>query len=487
MATEKEKKPVLQAHEIAKLIEENTAMMTRDIITETVKKKLNEIIQEDAPYEEEDVDEKKTETPQGEESENINIEKEASNGGEETAPPAEGDTGDDLPFDENEEDTEGAEEELTDGFQDEDVIDMTDGASDEEIIRVYKKMNNNDRVIVTPDANGDIEITDRESGESYLVKTTGNDSSQEPETPGDDGEDVFTDDSETVFEMDFNRLYKSLVNEEDLGYTTKYQKETAVSTGGVSGNAKGTTRDWDKGVPDGGDSKRSYGEPGKSNPFEKKVSVCEEDDTVDEGEDILDEAGLTRTKSNLRQRAGQKATPQIDYTQGKRVDKVRQGTSLATGEGTSDTATAVTEQRLKKLEEQLAKITEKNKKLKEAVIGFHKSANEYYQTAMNGMITNHKLGQIINLFSEHSTTRDEKKSIIERYEKEASDIASADKLFECLKSELSTKKTINESLADTSLATATSAGNRLLKDEPVYMNEEIKRSRDLMQRMLMLH
>jgi len=451
-------KPLIAAQEIQEMVKKNTEDMMKNIISEAVKNEMKKIIteDEDSKYEEEDVEDVNSETAPAEDT-------------TETI-----DTTEDGNTVETDIDVEAEDGDWADADQfkvDDDTYDLSD-ANDEDIIKVYKLMKNDDSILVKQ-TDDSVEITDNESGNTYLVK----DADMEP-----------VDDGEAVFEIDMSKIGNILKEEDNLGYTTKYQGRTAMTTPPVSPEPSPTdVNDWNAGIPRTGDNVQRFGKPGEGRPFNNAVT---EDDVMG-GEDMitedeLDEAGLTRTKANLRQRAGEKAEPQIDNTAEKRVAGTRQGTKLvpphtSTTVNTNQTnTTTVSEQKLKQLENEIKVIKEKNKVLKEAVKQFQQYANDYYKTAQIAGITNYKMGKIVKLFTEHSTTLNEKKTIVERFDKEVKTTDQINNLYETIKSELDNKKTINEEINKTNNLSST---QNKINESSIYVNDEVRQSLDFMNRL----
>ena len=201
---------------------------------------------------------------------------------------------------------------------------------------------------------------------------------------------------------------------------------------------------------------------------EDDVEVEEEvpfTESIDEAEEEMVDENLTRTHRSLRN--GGKASKnqiKVPVDQG-RVRAVRDGEQLKTEN--------------KMLNDKLKKMVAENIILKESVKQLKESAQSLFATAKETALTNQKLGKAMRLFSEHATTIDEKKNIIERFEgnKTAEEI---DKLYETIRKELTTRKpVITESIDKTFSNVAT----EIKLEQPSYINEDTKRIYDLMMRM----
>jgi hypothetical protein len=430
--------PLEEAEIIRKSVEQNSHNVLRQLYETSIKEQMAKIITESPDYEEDEVD------PDNVDSIGTDI-----SGGEDVEIP-----------DEGVEDVEtGVEEEpLPDGEETEvdvdiegDVegVEVSDSTYDlgsmgnNDLLKIFKAVKAGDSVIVNK-VKGGYEISDNETGADYIVKTG----------EGEDGDEEYEIEiGECITEDNIN-----------LGYTDNYQKQTPLTTTNPDCEPS-KNKDWNK-LPTQGDNNRNYGgKPEKSNsqPFTEDEEI-----NVDEGEEIeLDEAGETRTKRNLRQTASVKSEPQVKNTAGKRVDKVRQGAQL-TGE-----------QKIANLQKEMHKLTEDNKILAESVKQFREHAAQYYTTAKEIATLNYKLGKVINLIGENTTTAGEKKSIIERMETVKTK-AQIDQLYESIKVELKSKKPIIENVDNTFLKESREGAAN--QKPPVYISESAKSVLNLMER-----
>jgi phage-related protein len=84
------------------------------------------------------------------------------------------------------------------------------------------------------------------------------------------------------------------------------------------------------------------------------------------------------------------------------------------------------------------------------------------------------------LFTEHSTTKQEKLNILKRFDS-VSTMNEAKNLFNTIKSELGTKTTVTETVADKITNTpTTSTSQEVLSEAKAYENPQFKRMKDLM-------
>jgi hypothetical protein len=415
--------PLLEAQYIKEAVAKQTKDILRSVVAEEQRKNLGNIIKEspDDEFEEEEI------------VDDTNV--------------------DDTHPDENAEDIEindvEDEEDLDDGANDYVVnnnsLDLT-GADDVDAIEVFKKLKDDTQVVVVKTDSG-VKVSDNETGAEYIINLD------------DDDADVDIEENEEISES----------GNTDWKFTTT-QTKTAMDSKGLGNNCPNKNKSLDK-VPTGTEKRFGKG-PGKGVPFTENEDIDDvpltEDDVVpiDENEQEITEAGVTRTKANLRQRTGKKTQPQIKYTAGIRVDKVRDGAILKSEDAS---------ERVAKLEKMYETIKEDNQILKEGVKQFKEAACKYYEVARETALTNYKLGRAVKLFAEHSTTQEEKTNIVERLQ-DAKNSKEVDTIYESLKKELKTKKPIVESI-DHGFKTEINVEKQ---SHPVYMSEQLQRSLEIM-------
>jgi len=411
-----DKNPLIDAKKIQEAVALNVENAFKSIADKTIKEEMRKIIKEspEEDYEEEVVgQEVENEEPVEEPAEEGPVDGEAI----EMEDSVEG--GEDFP----------AEEGNVEGEEEVDLID----APDEDVIKVFKKIESDSEVEVVKTDTG-FEITDNETGAEYIINVGGQDVE-------------ISDDTELE------------VNEANLGYTNYYQKPVTKSSPKVDASFKGT-REWDKGVPDGANQTR--GKVGKGDPFNENTEPITEEDVVEEDVEEVDES-LVRTMGHLRYRASKKSEPEVK-------DMVKKGRG---GYAVRDGASLKTEEKLVQLENQVKELKNNELILKETVKQFREAAQQYYVTAHETALTNYKLGKIFNLFTENSTTLEEKRSILDRLQV-GKTTEQVDSLYESIKAELKNKQPLTENIDKAFVAEAPS------KTEKIFVNEEVKRSLELM-------
>lgn len=467
-------------------IRETTRTSLRSILEETVKNEINNIILEDndSDYEEQEVDD--TVTTDGADN-SIDTSSETEIDTVDDTPTDDSMGGEEFATDDTEDfgDSEGGEDEWGefDAFKgDDDTYDFR-GADDDTVIRVYKLLKDDDQVFVDSDEDGKIHITDNETGSEYLVDTNGGeeasiDNNTDEALTSDGSEEEgysMTDiassenaddmDEETVFEITLHDEDEENVNEADnLGYTTNYQKDTAMTTPSNNEPAKASqTYSMDKGIPTG--TEKPYGKKvGDGQPFDK--SIKEEDETIeDEIEEGTNVGGFVQqnstSKSHVPNSSGRDA--RNASIAGKKVKSTSQPRYSTANEDIMRKANA---------------IFAENKQLKKELEQFKVDLKE-------ASILNYNLGQIAKLFCENTTSREEKVNIIKRFSNEANSIDESKRLFESISRDLK-KVTQMNGVNSIDKQLSESKGNNLLVETPIYQSDDVTESLSLMKRLINL-
>lgn len=443
------------------IIRETTKSSLHGILEEAVKNELNNLINEadESDYEKQEVDDTVTTTDNGD--------TEGMEGGEE-----------EFGFDDAEGVDDNGEDEWSqfDDYKGEDgTYDFTQADSDT-FIKVYKLLKDDDQVAIQKDESGNTHITDNETGSEYMIVS--DDSAAEGMESGEGlkgTEEAFTTDDaegetysmddiasqesdddmdeETVFEIALHDDDDEEVNEENLGYTTDYQKKTAMTTPSNAEPAKASqTYSMDKGVPTGTE-KPWVGNAGNMKPFD------EEDEQVEEGTNV---GGFvqqnTTSKSHVPNSSGRSA--RNASIAGKKVKTTAQPRYSGVAEDVMRKANA---------------IWEENKQLKKELVSIKESLKE-------AVVLNYNLGQITKLFTENTTTREEKINIIKRFGSEAKSVEDSKKLYESVSRELKKVNQLN-GVNNIDKQLSESKSTNLLVETPIYQSDDLTESLNLMKRL----
>ncbi len=315
----------------------------------------------------------------------------------------------------------------------------------EKIAKVYKLMNDDDQVIVSKGEDGKVNVKDNETGAEYVIEL-------DPEVEAED----------SAADMDIEE--GCIKEENNMGYTDNYQSASAMEVGGMEEPAhKDATYSMDGGVPTG--TKKPFAGKGSSAPFDKTVKESYEeddediwmDDESDDVEEGLDEI-TTVTANNARK------MPKT-HTSTVRKPYLPKGSKNISAGGEYDAN--VVESIVKKAKA----IQEENKKIKAFI-------PEMKKRLIEANVINKSLGQIVKLFTENTTTIEEKKDIIARFGKVKS-INESKSLYESIKKEISkgaAKEVVIEKTISAAPATA-------INETTVYQSEGVKSIKNLMNRM----
>jgi hypothetical protein len=120
-----------------------------------------------------------------------------------------------------------------------------------------------------------------------------------------------------------------------------------------------------------------------------------------------------------------------------------------------------------------------SKKLKKENEEFKQNLVSFRKTLAETALYNFNLTYATKLFLEHATTKDEKLSIMERFDGVKS-IKESKALYDKIVGELGSRKTISESVSK--LDKAVTSGKSNLSEQTAYVDNETARIRELMER-----
>ncbi len=127
----------------------------------------------------------------------------------------------------------------------------------------------------------------------------------------------------------------------------------------------------------------------------------------------------------------------------------------------------------KEINEEVETLKKQNAEYKKALVLFKDKLNEV-------AVFNANLAYATRLFTEHSTTKQEKLNILKRFDS-VSTMNEAKNLFNTIKSELGNKKPVTESVVEKiSTTPQTSSSQEVLSESKAYENPQFKRMKDLM-------
>lgn len=125
--------------------------------------------------------------------------------------------------------------------------------------------------------------------------------------------------------------------------------------------------------------------------------------------------------------------------------------------------------------EEFNKLKKQNEEYKKALVLFKDKLNEV-------AVFNANLAYATRIFTEHSTTKQEKLNILKRFDS-VSTMNESKNLYSTIKTELDNKKPISETVVDKITSTAkTSSSKDVLSESNAYMSPQFARMKDLMKK-----
>ena len=129
--------------------------------------------------------------------------------------------------------------------------------------------------------------------------------------------------------------------------------------------------------------------------------------------------------------------------------------------------------RIDKMNEEVEKLKKQNSEYKKALILFKDKLNEV-------AVFNANLAYATRLFTEHSTTKQEKMNILKRFDS-VSTLNESKGLYNTIKTELGVKTTVTESVVEKiSNTPSSSTSTEVLAEAKAYENPQFRRMKDLM-------
>jgi hypothetical protein len=483
---EKNKSVVEDALLQIKAIEEAISENAKGILASTMKQEISELVKESLTGKKSLHEQDASEEPEMDDEE------------EEVDVDVENPEMEDEPEMDDEEGVEEPEEVDTDIDMDVDTefgdnemppLDMTQ-ASPEEVLRVFKAMGNEDGIIVKKQDDGDIHLVDNNNNTEYLISMGGGSQETEPidmmesymdeeeldetwseeedeeideswlyESEDEDDEEEEMDESEDEEELD-----ESWSEEEDEGAVFEIDAEALESVlesfkakgvgMGKPGNGmakstvnmKGFKEDKKQGTKGVG-----MGKPKNVYPKNLKHGVTETelDEMDDEGE----------VKETVRTN---------NYVQAGKIARRR-------GSDMNKNRMDIRKPKNESVEKELQTLREKNEEYKKALDFFRSKLNEV-------AVFNSNLAYSTRLFTEQSTTKQEKINILRRFDN-VQTIKESKNLYKTIKEELdgdSTTESINESVQRNVVKTPQNGSSTNLIESKTYENPQFLRMKDLM-------
>ena len=421
----------------------------------------------------------------------------------------------DMDSEESEDEMEFGDEDEMEFEDDEETIDLTN-ASAEDILTIFKRMSDEDGIIVQKD--GD-EISIKDSGDDveYLVKMNEQEEDEELDEQYDEEEDYFgfdgigeedemmeqdveDSDLDAVLDALYNEqeevdeedevVYEIVMDEEDTDMSEMYE-EDEDNEGYNLEEAKMTVKPKGVGM---GNPKFKYGSslPKKGFSDDKKEGPktmgtgkakfeFKEGQGYDDKED--EREGMKHgkiAKKDLKSTKSRRDDAHFETRKKKEETKEAArtyGMGSKEGRGLRKGITNNRNYTYESVETEMNVLREKNEEYRKALNVFREKLNEV-------AVFNSNLAYATRLFTEHSTTKKEKINILRRFDSVES-LKESKQLYKTVKDELSKVegKSINESV-ETKLNNQMSSGSSTsLIESKTYENPQFLRIKDLMAKM----
>jgi hypothetical protein len=374
-------------------------------------------------------------------------------------------------------------------------LDMTQ-ASAEEVLRVFKAMGDQDGIIVKKQDDGDIHLVDNNNNTEYLISFGGesepidqmnvmeNDNYHEGfndylmNNMKDESnmleQDDFYSDFEDNSDEDFGGFDELGEEDETVYEMDQYELESvlesfkAIGIGfGKAGNGFAKTSVNQKGFNDnkksGGKGKTGHGPKFKYPSIKHGVSETEMDEEEFEG---------WEKESNEDVMSNEDMSMDMETTEASRT----LGNGKKWGrKGLPKLRTAPRHLEVESVKAEVNMLREKNEEYKKALDFFRNKLNEV-------AIFNSNLAYSTRLFTEHSTTKQEKINILRRFDN-VETLKESKNLYKSIKNELggeSVTNVVKESITERVIKTPQTGSASNLIETKTYENPQFMRMKDLM-------
>jgi len=488
----KEKSLVEEAIIQMKNLEEAVAENAKGILASTMKQEIKDLVKESLTEQEEvEPDDVEMDGPMG--SDDIADMDMGDDSDEE---------GDEMDTDDtdDEEDMDFGDEEDMDDEEDDDTIDLTD-ADDDEVLRVFQLMGPDDNIVVTKDDKGNTHLKDEETGKEYMIVGESEEDeyemseewNEELEEDDDmDGESIesivermFGNDDDEESEFDFDEFDESDdMDDEGIVYEIEMDDEELDEEMDDSITEAKKMSIKPKGIGTG-KPKFTYGsKPNQGTGFKtkmkeapKSVGTGKAKFSYKDGENAGSKLGTNKVVKKTETKEQPTKKPMVKKVETKEaVRTLGAGSNFRKGglpkpRAHSSFNTAIKESNTNS---ELQVLREKNEEYRKALNVFRSKLNEV-------AIFNSNLAYATRLFTEHSTSKQEKINILRRFDG-VETIKESKNLYQVVKNELSGNskvQTMNESIERT-IAKSPSTGAVNLLESKTYENPQFLRMKDLM-------
>ena len=472
-------KTALDVERISKALKEGTEKTLRDLLKEAIEDIVND-------------DEKEPKADEPIEDDSFEVQDVDTEGNSEEQPKDEP-VADENPAGEGE---EAPEEGGADEWGDYDEFKVGDneydftGVDGDLALKIYQSLSDDDQISVKKDEEGNINVTDGETGAEIVIELTPGEGSAEGEEAGVEGEaepvdepvadaepegEIEPEGEDGMIEIDLGDGFDEEPDDElneDLGYTDNYQDKDVIS--GLKMNEpadKKATYSMDGGAPEGAQKPWA----GKHTEKDYKETHTDLAESCKEGQECP-KCGKTPCECNeaeLEEGAMGTSTQSVAKetqtpTSEPRANHARQVAKLVHAGGKQ-----LDEAKAARILEAAKAIQAENKQIKAL-------AGKLRQSLEEAATLNLNYGKIVRLLVNESTTKDEKLSIIERFSN-VKTVKEGAILYESIKRELNESNKKNA--ADMLNEQISADSPKSINETTIYQTSANNKSIALMERM----
>jgi hypothetical protein len=386
------------------------------------------------------------------------------------------------------------EDEMSFDMEDDETIDLTGVEDEEEILRVFALMGPEDNIIVTKDSSGNVNLKDEETDKEYMIVGEGEEEMEE-ELDEEFDEDYLSEEDmddesiEDIVSKVFEESYDEELDEEDeIVYEIEMDDDEFEEIDLEEGDdhmmeSKMTVKPKGVGI---GKVKPSEVKP-KPNMKGFDTKMKKANPTMGTGKPKFEfkegemEENWGSKKHEYKRKDGKKTGDVKGHYKDYEKEETKEASrTLGSGrrwgrKGLDKPKAAPRHLKVESVDnKELQILREKNEEYRKALNIFRKKLDEV-------AIFNSNLAYATRLFTEHSTSKQEKINILRRFDG-VETIKESKNLYKTIKEELSSEtksKPINESI-DKSLSTGSSVN---LIESKTYENPQFLRMKDLMSKL----
>jgi len=451
-------------------LEEAVKANAKGIIASSMKQELNDLLRESMEQEEEEVPSTEEEDVTGDEprdDENLEDKEESGDEGLDDDNLEDGEESDDE-NPEDDTDLEDGGEEGEEGTEDDgsfegedfdDTLDMT-GASDDEVLKVFKAMKPEDGIVVKKDGNKlEFSVDDND----YIIKLDDEDDADDDSDALPGLSEQFDGDDDADDNGFKNRRSRRKYEGDDSDDETIYE----IELGEDDDDADLENESINESAPSVGSIMSAYSKLEKKlgrKPTTKEVEA-EVNKPAEKKEKTKPVVGKTKPVVG-------KTKPVVGKSKEGDVDESARTKGWGYHGGIKSKNVFKAGNKRDEINEEIATLKKQNGEYKKALVLFKDKLNEV-------AVFNANLAFATRLFTEHSTTKQEKMNILKRFDSVAT-INESRNLYKSITTELGAKKTVTESVVEKLTSTPKSSAVEVLSEAKAYENPQFKRMKELM-------